>query len=133
MASSRRSRRRTSLFSRKIRRYSCLPVSHGGFLRANANRRRLISKRVIGMRISLFIYLHFFTRFRRSLIYSKLFFLSLRSVVIAHRWILDEYCNIFLHLLDENNFHGTNLKYKLDELFFASMGIAFPIYYFYFV
>lgn len=99
VSSRRRKRRTSSLFSWKIHHYSCLPIYFGGFLHANANHRQLISKRSLKCETCCDFFIHlssFRSRFRRSLIYSKLFILGLRSIIIVYRWISDEYCNIFL-------------------------------------
>lgn len=127
MVSSCRGRHRTSLFSRKIHRYFFLSVYFDRFHRANANRCWLISKkssdytRVV---ISLFIYLFtFFSRFPIAYLF-KTILSGLRSIVIAHRWILDEYCNTFPPPAKKISRRGTNFdfKYEVNKLFRSSSG-----------
>lgn len=121
--SSCRGRRGTSLFSWKIHRYFFLSVYLDGFLRANANRRWLISKKSSECkwtRRDLVIYLSLlFCHIFESLIYSKLFFRDYE--VSLHRWMLDEYCNTFP--LSEKDFRvveQTKLQLQF-YLFFQSI------------
>lgn len=107
MVSSRRSRRGTSLFSRKIHRYFSLSMYFGGFLRANANRHWLISERSLECEtrcaILLFIYLHFFLVFADRLFIQNYSFpdykVSLLHIELSPMNIATSFC-----FLGENNF-----------------------------
>lgn len=124
MVSSRRSRRGTSLFSRKIHRYSSLPIYFDGFLRANANRRWLISERSLECEIRrailLFIYLHFFPVFADRLFIQNY---SFPDYKVSLSYIDGSLMNIatFFCLLDKNNFRvveqTSTLNMKLTNYF----------------
>lgn len=124
--SSCRGRRGTSLFSRKIHHYFFLSVYLDGFLRVNANRRWLISKKSLESewtRRNLVIYLSlfFFSCFRIAYLFKTILSENRYRTSMNSRWILQH----FFASWKRFSCRGANFdfKYEVNKLFRSCIGI----------